>query len=73
MTENIVQMAKLTVKANVFTVRTEYCLRVWKTCGPLPLGAPGCPATLATVLACMGARSCRPLRNVSADKSRDLP
>ena len=34
MTENIVQIAKLTVKANVFMARTEYCLRVWKTCGP---------------------------------------
>ncbi len=31
MTENIVQTAKLTVKANVFMARTEYCLRVWKT------------------------------------------
>ena len=53
MTENIVQMAKLTVKANVFIVRTEYCLRVSKTC------APRWPATLMTEDFGMGeARSC---------------
>jgi hypothetical protein len=34
MTENIVQTAKLTVKANVFIARTEYCLRVSKAVGP---------------------------------------
>ena len=28
MTENMVQTAKLTVKANVFIDNTEYCLRV---------------------------------------------
>ena len=39
MTENIVHTAKFTVKAKVFMANTEYCLRVWKTCGPTPAGA----------------------------------
>ena len=40
MTENIVQTAKLTVKAIVFMARTEYCLRVSKTGGLRPPARP---------------------------------
>ena len=47
MTENIVRR-EVTVKANVFMVRTEYCLRVSKTC------APRWPATLMTEVFGMG-------------------
>jgi hypothetical protein len=67
-------MAKLTVKANVFMVRTEYCLRLWKTCGSLPLGAPLGAATLVTGLSCMVApRSCRLQKLLNSTKAGACP
>jgi hypothetical protein len=67
MTENIVQMAKLTVKAKVFIARTEYCLRVSKTCAPL------WPATLGTAVTGMIGASFLSNTVFSVDKSGYSP